>query len=284
MSLPAWRVLALLGLVPAMAVGQTQRTMESSRPLRGERELSVRLELSQGGFEVRPAGRDTLYATQFTWYPERSRPAASYDRDRAALVAGLFPATRTPLQLAGSSPAQRGLVRISPEVELRLDAAIAASEATLELGGLQLTELTLTSAASKTTVTFSRPNQALCRTATLAVEAGDLTVSGFGNAGCRQLRLSGGVGRVTLDFSGALPGQIAADLALTMGELELVLPRHAGIRITTGGFLARFSPSGMTREGDVWLSEGYRASTRRIHLAVTSSVGAVSVRWVGGER
>ncbi len=65
MSLPAWKVVALLGLVPAVAVGQTQRTMESSRPFRGERELSVCLECSQGGFEVRPAGRDTLYATQF---------------------------------------------------------------------------------------------------------------------------------------------------------------------------------------------------------------------------
>ena len=130
-------------------------------------------------------------------------------------------------------------------------------------------------------MSFSSPNQTRCRSATIAVEAGDFTLTGFGNSGCVELKLSGGVGRVTLDFTGAIPDQIEADLAMTIGELELVLPRQAGVRITTGGFLAKFSPAGMTQVGDGWLSAGYGASTRKINLKVTSSVGAVTVRWAG---
>jgi hypothetical protein len=67
---------------------------------------------------------------------------------------------------------------------------------------------------------------------------------------------------------------------MAVGALTLRLPRDVGIRLTLDRFLSSFPATGWTRQGNAYLSPGYARTTRRLDLALSSTLGGVDVEWV----
>jgi hypothetical protein len=276
-------LLAGLALTPALRAQEpVLRAFTSARQLHGETRLGLRLAYEAGTLRLAPGARGDLYRTRLVYDERRWRPVSRYDAGRGMLTLSLEPAGgAAPLRLASREPlGQLATVALSPQVETALELDLGAVEGDLELGGLRLTSLDLSTEASRTVVHFSAPNGTRCSQARFTAGAAELVVVGLGHARCDAVRFDGGMGNVTLDFSGAWTGSTRVSVKMTAGGLTLRLPRSAGVRVTLDKFLASFRPAGLTARGTSWVSPGWDRAEHRLDLAVTSTIGGIAVEWV----
>ncbi len=169
---------------------------------------------------------------------------------------------------------------LAPGVPLALDVELGAAEASAEFGGLALRSLRYKTGASQTDLRFSRPNPIACDSLDLEAGAAQLTATGLGNANCRHVTIAGGVGALSLDFTGAWRGPTDVDAHLALGELKLEVPRNLGVAITLVRFLASFEQNGFTKRGDVYYSDNYAATSAHLDVRVQSAFGGIQVVWV----
>lgn len=268
-------------LLPAALNAQTVRDFSTSRQLHGESRLIARIEYGAGTLRLAPAAGGDLYRLTMSYDGERYTPLSAFDAGTGTVRLGLASAGAGGFHIGSRRQLdQTAFVTLSPAVGLDLALQLGAVEAEIELGGLQLTDLRLTSGASRTTVRFSRPNTGHCEQATISAGAADLSVLALGNARCRQLQFEGGVGKLLLDLSGAWTSEAHMSVHLAVGALTLRLPRDLGIRLTLDRFLSSFPTAGWTRQGNGYLSPGYAHATRHLDLALSSALGGIDVEWV----
>ena len=284
------RLLAFLALLalprpfsPSLASLQAQslRDFAATRPLAGEARLELRLALYEGVWRVTRGDSAALYAVELTHDASRFKPVTHLD-PQESLHLGLHGESRAGFRLAPPSRlVQEGSIRVSPEVDWNLQLELGSSEAELDLAGISFGELSLDAAASRTTVRFPEANPVLCRRALVTVAAGELFLDRLGNSGCRELEVAGRLGRLVLDFTGDMPGDIRGTVDLKAGTLVLRFPEGLGVRIATDRMLSWFERAGLIRDGDTFVSEGYAEARRKVDLRLSSLLGSISVEWVG---
>ncbi len=275
----ATAALALLaGAAPVTA--QTMRDYDYARPLRGERQLRAVIEFAAGRLAVGSGPDDRLYGLTLRYDAERFRPVGSYNAAAAEVRLGVEGTGSGGIRISRRDALpQVAVVAFPASVDLSLDVSMGAADRTLDLGGLRVSALELKSGASRTTVHFDQPNAGSCRSASVTSGAGELTVTGAGNSGCRAWRFDGGVGAVTLDLGGAWPADSRFTLNMALGGVTLQAPKGLGLRVRVTGFLAGFDASGFSKQGSTYTSANYAAATRHIEVEVNSALGGVSVVW-----
>lgn len=264
------------------AAAQTVREFSVVRQQQGEPALAVQVDFAAGSLALHPAPAGTLYGFRLTYDEGRFAPLAEHGRD-GSLRLGAAALGQGGVRVASSrSATQAATVALSRQADLDLAFRLDAVEATLDLGGLRLGRLHFGASASRAALRFGQPNPVRCAEATFDAGAGELTVTGLGNARCERLDVRGGAGRVTLDFSGQWSGVMAVATEMKMGELVLRLPRRAGVRLTTDTFLARFAPAGLTSadEGRTWTTAGFGDAASRLEVRIESAIGGVRVEWI----
>lgn len=280
-SRPLLPALAGILLLPAALGAQTMRTTSVSRQQHGEKEFSAKIDFGAGTVTVRPATAGTLYSMRLRYDAERYAPLSRFNSDSRQVVLGTQSVGDGGLRVSNREHlAQDALIELSPSADLALDANLGAVEAGLELGGLRITEARIRTAASKTTLRFSSPNQAVCRSLELNAGAAEFQALKLGNSGCREIGLEGGVGDVTLDLTGAWPIDAHVSARVSMAGLTIQLPRSVGVRLNVSRFLASFNPAGFTRQGEQYVSDGYESRTRHLSIDITSKVGDINIVWV----
>jgi hypothetical protein len=265
---------------------QTWRTITSARQRHGETQLTVSVNYAAGEFHLAAAPAGTLYRMDLRYDEDRFTPLREYDAPAARLLVGVR-GRGDHVDLAErrkGGPVPSFDLQLAPDIPLSLELELGAVSAQVDLGGLALRSVHYRTGASETTLRFSRPNPEQC--SVLALEAGAAAFQAWalGNANCRSVRFEGGVGDVTLDFSGTWQGTIDADLNVAIGTLTLMLPRDAGVAVRLSRFLASFDRSGFERRGGTYYTAGYESARRRLVLDVSAAFGGVNVVWTAGNR
>ena len=269
----------ILFAVPVQA--QSMRPFSTFRQLHGETRLKLRLEYAAGSLLMRPGESNELYRMDLSYDEDRFVPISDYDAAHGTAVLGLKSSGNSGVRVSSRNHLEQvASVALSPRADLSLDLNLGAADAQVELGGLRVSNLELRTGASRTSVSFSRPNATRCRRASFGAGAAELTVIGLGNSRCDEIEFEGGVGSVTLDFTGAWSSSSTVKVTMAMGGLTLRLPRNVGVRLHMDRFLSSFEPTGLVREGDAFVSENYDRATRRLDLEITTAVGGVSVEWL----
>jgi hypothetical protein len=265
---------------------QTWRTLTSARQRHGETSLTVDVSYAAGEFRLRSAPPGTLYQMDLRYDEERFTPVREYDADAARLSVGVRGAhdDNISLERKRTGPVPSLDLELSPDIPLTLNLDLGAVRAQVDFGGLALRSVRYRTGASESTLRFSRANPEPC--STLAMEAGAAAIHAWslGNANCRSIRFDGGIGDVTLDFSGTWRGSMQAELRVALGSLTLMLPRDAGVAVRVSRFLASFERSGFEKRGDTYYTPGYDTAARRLTLDVTAAFGGVNVVWSGAPR
>lgn len=285
MSGRAWRVAALLLLVAPVGAwpgaAQTLRTLSSARQLHGDSALTVDVTYAAGRFRLEPASAGDLYRMDLRYDEDKFTPVRDYDPASGVLRLGLRGRSR------GISPGDRRKgempsldVALTAEVPLTLDVELGAAEADVELGGLSLRRVSFHTGASKSTVRFSSPNPLACDALSFEVGAAEFTATGLGNANCRSMTFDGGVGAVSLNFTGSWRGSADARIHVAMGTVKLFLPRDVGVAISLDRFLASFDRYGFTKRGDRYYSDNFSSAPHRLNLDVAAVFGGIEVHWV----
>jgi len=284
LRLPAGVTLAALFAASA-ANAQTLRTMSSARQLHGESALDVNVTYVAGRFTLRPAAAGALYQMDMRYDEDKFIPVREYDASSGTLQLGLRSKGHVTMASNGDDEnvptLELGLAQGLP-LDLSID--LGAAEANADFGTLSLRNLRYKTGASKSDLRFSRPNPLACDSLTLEAGAAQFNAVGLANANCRHVKVEGGVGAVTLDFTGAWRGPMDADVHLALGTLKLLLPSNLGVAITLDRFLASFDKSGFTRRGDVYYSDNWTTARNRLTLQVESAFGGIQIVWVNPTR
>lgn len=277
----AGAALALLALaLPGVARAQALRHYTTTRQFHGEAQLDATVEFAGGTLRLGAGKPGTLYAMALTYDPSRSQPVASWDSGQPAVRLGLSSLDNGAVGVGGQGPRQSGEFTFSPQADLALALRTGAAESRVDLGGLRIASLVVETGASRTVVSFSKPNPMRCREARFAAGAAELRVTGLGQSRCDSVSFQGGVGSVVLDFSGTWRGRTALEATLAVGGLTLRIPREVGVVLTTEKFLTTFQPAGFTREGNRYTSTNYDTADHFLDVSLTTSLGGVTVEWI----
>jgi len=265
---------------------QTWRTLTSARQRHGETALTVHVNYGAGEFRLGAAPEGTLYRMELRYDEDRFTPVRDYDAEATRLTLGIRGrGGRVTLgDRRSGEPVPSLDLKLAPDIPLVLDLELGAVKSRVDLGGLALRRVRYRTGASETDLRFSRPNPEDCEELQLEAGAAALRVWSIGNANCRQVRFDGGVGDVTLDFSGAWRGEMVAGLNVAFGTLTLMLPRDAGVSVRVTRFLASFERTGFVKRGDTYYTPGYDTSSRRLALDVRAALGGIDVVWTGAGR
>jgi hypothetical protein len=266
---------------PSLCSAQSMRTFSVTRPVGAERFLHVTLDFGGGTVILVPAPEGELYGLTLRYDADRSEPIQQYDARTGILHLGVEPVGAMGVRVTSRAQLeQTARFEFSPAVPLALYATIGSSDATLDLGGMTLTELEIGATATHATVDFSRPTLGSCKSATFTVGASQLDVQHLAQAGCQTLRVDGGIGGVSLRFDGAWRRDLSLIVDLAMGGLTLELPRGTGVRLTGQRFLAPFDSRGFVRTGNTWTTPGFDGAAHKLTVELKASMVAIDVEWI----
>lgn len=270
-----------LSAAAAAADAQTWKSGTASRQLRGEQHVEVRVEFAAGIFTLHPGPAEQLYRSRVRYDADHFESQQSFDAERNRLSFALTPRSGDNIDF-DEERTQELDVSLSPAVPLALDLAFGAAKADIELGGLSIESAHIKTGASGSVVRFSEPNRIACRRLELGVGAAEFLIEQLGNARCEIVEAAGGVGTVTLDFTGDWPTDFTtqAEVTVGLGELVLRLPENLGVTIEMNKFLASFEPQGFIRQGSRYQSGNFDDATAHLELEVNAVMGGVSVEWV----
>jgi hypothetical protein len=276
--LARWGLLAAaLAALPQASAAQSWRTVTMSRQASGQQDLRVQVTYGAGTFTVRPAEQGLLYRMHLRYDEEVFEPRAELSGTRLRLgVEGIGKGIRVGQKHEGGEME----LTLGRGVPMDLDLEFGAVRADVDLGGLSLTDLDLSTGASESTVDVSEPNAASMRSASFEVGAADFTARHLGNLNARSLSVDAGIGSVSLWLDGSW--QQDADVAIKMGlgSLELHLPEGLGVKLTKDSFLTSLDSEGLVKRGDAYYSLDWERATRKVTIEVDAAFGSVKVLWV----
>jgi hypothetical protein len=262
---------------------QAMRSYTVARPLPvTPAPLRATIDFGAGRVAIRSGVPGQLYAARFRYDAERFAPIQRYDARTGILHLGLETVGGGGIRVTSRQHLeQQATITFAPGVPFLLEANLGASDATIDLGGLQLAAVTIRSSASSSVIDVSSPTTGTCRLATFSIGAGELEARQLADAGCEEVRVEGGVGRAVLDFRGSWRRDARVVAELAMGTLTLRVPRGVGVRIDAADrFLSRLQAEGLTRNGDAWTTPGFDAATHHLRVVLTTNVAGVAVEWV----
>jgi hypothetical protein len=245
--------------------------MQASRQLGDQPELGVFVRFGAGEFELRPAEPGQLYRVQLRYDEEAYEPVHELVGNRLTVgVEGQERFSR------GSSSGELRL-SLSDRIPMDLDLELGAVRADMELGGLRLRSLELSTGASETDLRVSTPNPAAMTSLEFEVGAASFEATGLGRLNAETVTVEAGVGEVRLDFGGLQRAETRVSAKMGLGSLEIRIPIDVGIHLTRSTFLASLDAPGLVREGEAYVSPGWEASPIKVYIEVQAALGKLSV-------
>ncbi len=171
-------------------------------------------------------------------------------------------------------------IELPRDATMRIDCKIKAGEVNMQLGGLRLADFALSVTAGEVNIDFDQPNRIEMESLSLNTKIGESKFRQLGNARFREADLNGGIGEMTIDFSGEMLEAAVARVDLDIGETVIVLPREAGTKLAVSKFLFLSQinlPFDMYKEGRYYYTENYHENDRGFQLRVSSGIGELRV-------
>jgi hypothetical protein len=262
---------------PSQAEAQTWSTFQVQRQVQAEQELRVDVEFGAGRFNLAPATGGELYRVRLRYDEDQFEPLHRYQN--GALRIGMEGTGRRIPRGESESELE---VRLTRDVPTDLRMSFGAVRAELDLGGLRLRNLELSTGASDAQLRVSSPNPIALGRVTLKVGAAALRARELGHLNARELRVEAGVGDVRLDFEGLQRTETRLRASMGLGSLEIRVPEGVGIRLVRSTFLTSVSAPELTRRGDAYVSPEWDRAERRIEIEVDAAFGSITIRRTSG--
>ncbi len=272
-----WAALLVLGAgtaLPSPSAAQSWSTTQFERQLRGEEALQVNVEYGMGTFNVLPADPGILYRARLRFDEESFAPVHQF-RD-GVLRVGVDGSGRRTSFRRGEQEGELTL-RLGRDVPLRLHLEFGAVRADMELGGLRLEALDLSTGASETRIRVSERNLGTLDRAHFKVGAAAFSATGLGRLNAREIEVEAGVGDVSLDLTGLERDRTRVRAKMGLGALEIRVPEEVGVRMTRSTFLTSVNAPGLDRRGSDYVSANWDRASVQVEIHVESAFGSISI-------
>jgi predicted membrane protein len=278
MKRPAISFFVMVILISA-SLASADVTTRSER-LSGEKNIRAEISISEGGLIICPGSAEEAFYAKIN-HSDRHKVRISYDRrgDEGVLKIKVEKIRKS---FFGSRSRVKTLIKLPPSIPISLNVELGAGEADIDLSQLSLTGFDLDVGAGETEVDFGSPNPAVIDRMVLDAGVGEFTIKKMGNANCRKLELSGGVGSVKVDFSGEWQRDLSASISGGIGEAYLIFPGDLGVLLSASGMGKKgISSTGFSSVGSGnYRSDNFDAAKYHLNVSVSVGLGGIKVRWV----
>jgi hypothetical protein len=255
--------------VPTIEVGEMQSKREEV-PLLGAESATVKIMFAAGELEVEAGDPDQLFSGHFRYNVEQWEPEVTHEDGVLTIEQG---GTEEDWGIPTGNTRNEWDLKFSPAIPLEMDFEFDAGKGKLDFTGLQLTELNLGMGAGDFDVLFDEPNEVRMSDFSLDTGAAKLDVTGIGNAGPEQMTVNGGVGDLTLDFTGRWPNSANVHVTAGVGSVTLRLPDDVGVRVEAEGGLTNVEPGDLRRQGDAYVNDAFGETEIELHIHITTGIG-----------
>jgi len=269
-------VAALSGLAVTSLSAQNMRSVTMSRQLEDRNEVKVEVDYGVGRLTVRPVGEGLLYRMNLRYDEDRFEPVAEYSGHE--LQVGVDSKGRS--RGRGDRESGELALELGRGVPMDLDLEFGAVRADLDLGGLALTDLDLSTGASESIIDISEPNRESMETARFEVGAAEFTVHNLGNLNAQRIEFDAGVGSLVLWLDGDWQQDAHLAIDMGLGALELRIPEGLGIQLHKDSFFTALDSEGLVKHGDSYESLDWSDADRRVTIDLDAAFGSVKVVWI----
>lgn len=267
--------LAAAILAPRPAAAQDWRDVTSFRQRSDESRLDVHVRYGAGELVIRPGTGGELYRVGIRYDSETFDPVTEYRNGRLEVgVEGRGRGVKLHKTEGGDMR-----LDLSPDIPLDLDLDFGAVEADIQLGGLRLANVSIETGASDTELRFSEPNPLACDRLDITMGAAAFEGEGLANANCARITVEGGVGDISLDFSGPWRRDMVANITMALGSATLRVPDNVGVRVDKDTFLTDFSGRRFHKRSGVYYSDNWETAERRLTVDLEGAFGSFDIRW-----
>jgi hypothetical protein len=148
-------------------------------------------------------------------------------------------------------------IKLSSSTPLDLTLKTGANTGTLDMSGLHLRKLSVTDGASKTRMTFDKPNPEKLDSFTYTTGASQVELRGLANANFTSMMFSSGAGDYTLDFSGELKQDTSVDIKSGVSNMTIIIPKNTDVKLVNMGAISNIEIEGnWTVNGSTYTTNG----------------------------
>lgn len=253
----------------------------------GVKIVNADIKLAVGEFSLRSAAPEQNLIMLLEGEYDDSKFVYDYDFDPSGMRGDLYFNSEMTSRFRTEARGQDNNweMGLSPDVEWRVDGDIGAAKATIDFGGLALSELKLDVGAADARVDFSEPNKTTLNYFKVSAGACDLKMNDLGNARFDRLEFDGGVGSFRLDFSGNLDYRADARIEVGLGSIHIIIPSDVAVRLETdNGFLSsvKFSKrilKQVREDEDVYETDNFNEAKGRLFIRLDIGLGSADIEF-----
>ena len=257
--------------VPTLEIGEMQDERRSI-PLAGAESAIVEILFGAGELEIEAGTSDELYSGLFRYNVEQWAPRVTYDDNVLTIKQGK---NKEDWGIPTGLTRNEWKLEFSPEIPLEMDIKLGAGDGKLDFTGLQLATLDLDMGAGDFVLRFDEPNEAEMSRFTLDTGASKLEVLRIGNASPEQVTLQGGVGDITLDFTGDWTNSAEMQITSGVGSLTLRLPDDVGVQVEVQGGLSSVDTPDFKHKGNTYVNDAFGEAETELRIHITTGIGSV---------
>jgi hypothetical protein len=253
------------------------RTLETE----GAERARVRMRLISDQLTVRGGLRPPmLLRGQFHYNVEAWEPNIDQETEQGLTQVTLRQGLGSQIPLGQSDTYQNAWeIELAEDIPTDLGVDMGSGTADLDLGGLSLTDLSVTAGNTDLTLTFDAPNPEPMGLLRLTAGTGKFNATGLGNANFDRVSITGGAGAVDLDFAGSLQRSAIVDIRAGAGRIAVRVPGGIGARATISGTpLHSLDLENFTESGEkTYVNPTYGDAPVTLTLRITAGIGKIEL-------
>ncbi len=214
----------------ASAGDHERRTLITGREIHAARDtaapMHVKVTYGVGTLHIAPADAPWLYNVHLAYgQPDKDQTISFDTASRTLAIGGGSESQDIHIGKRNDSDDSDLRLGLARGVPLDLRVEFGAGDVVLQLGGLSLSDLAVSTGASDATVRFDAPNPIVLDRLKFEVGASGFKAVNLGNAHARSLIVEAGAGDVDLDFGGHWTNDVTLELTAALGAVHIHVPR-----------------------------------------------------------
>lgn len=167
-------------------------------------------------------------------------------------------------------------------IPLSIDAELGAGKSDFDLTGLTINDLSISTGASSSKLTFGEKNEAEIKNLRIESGVSKFVATNLNNANFRKMEFEGGVGSYYLDFGGELKRDVKVEINVGLGTMTLAIPQNIGLKIKyEDSWLSNLSLDDdefVRKKKGIYESQNYSDAEGKMDISIESGLGSVKIK------
>lgn len=275
-------VLSGLLLLSGLTVAARKDHVTEKVELKDADEIVLRCDLGAGEFSITPGDITEAAIIDITYDPRRIDYYVEYEEKRGKCYIDLESDHRSSSNIDTEDNIWD--IVLSKKYPAVIEMDMGACDASIELGGIPVKELTLDVGAASGILKFSEPNPVRLEEIDIDAGATSLEIHELGNANFEYFNFDGGAGSFDMDLTGEYDGESVVSIDIGLGSADITMPEGVAFRIETegGNWLSSVDIHNRDMDevdDDIYESPDFDRADTRIILELSVGLGSVDIYW-----